>query len=117
MPEVAGLHLAAALDGAGWHPAGWREPGARPADLFTAGYWAGLLTEAERGLLDFVTIEDALGLQAASQFVGSPATVAKGLRVLQDATGADEIRVTTITHDHADRVLSFELLAQEWGRP
>ena len=24
------LHLAVALDGAGWHPAAWREPGARP---------------------------------------------------------------------------------------
>jgi alkanesulfonate monooxygenase SsuD/methylene tetrahydromethanopterin reductase-like flavin-dependent oxidoreductase (luciferase family) len=53
----------------------------------------------------------------ATQFVGSPATVTKGLRVLQAATGADEILVTTITHDHADRVRSFELLAQEWGRP
>ncbi|MDX6336488.1 MAG: hypothetical protein QOG05_3828 [Streptosporangiaceae bacterium] len=53
----------------------------------------------------------------ATQFVGSPATVAKGLRVLQGATGADEILVTSITHDHADRVRSFELLAQEWGRP
>ena len=30
------LHLAVALDGAGWHPAAWREPGARPAELFTA---------------------------------------------------------------------------------
>src|ERR1035438_1226704 len=70
MPEAGELHLAAALDGAGWHPAAWREPGARPADLFTAGYWADLAAEAERGLLDFVTIEDALGLQAASRYGG-----------------------------------------------
>ena len=55
------LHLAVALDGAGWHPAAWREPDARPRDLLTAGYWADLVTEAERGLLDLVTIEDALG--------------------------------------------------------
>jgi luciferase family oxidoreductase group 1 len=55
--------------------------------------------------------------RVATQFAGSPATVAKGLRVLQEATGADEILVTTITHDHADRVRSLELLAQEWGRP
>ncbi|MGW1532471.1 LLM class flavin-dependent oxidoreductase [Streptomyces aureus] len=60
------LHLAVALDGAGWHPAAWREPVARPHDLLTAGYWAGLVTEAERGLLDFVTIEDGLGLQSSS---------------------------------------------------
>ncbi|MFF8731604.1 LLM class flavin-dependent oxidoreductase [Streptomyces sp. NPDC015171] len=61
----APLHLAVALDGTGWHPASWREPAARPQDLFTAGYWAGLITEAERGLLDFVTIEDGLGPQSS----------------------------------------------------
>src|SRR5690349_4380852 len=65
MPESpAALHLAVALDGAGWHPAAWREAGIRPAELFTAGYWAGLVQEAERGLLDFVTFEDGLGLQS-----------------------------------------------------
>ncbi|HVV21300.1 MAG TPA: LLM class flavin-dependent oxidoreductase [Pseudonocardiaceae bacterium] len=58
------LHLAVALDGAGWHPAAWREPDARPRDLFTAGYWVDLVREAERGLLDFVTIDDALRLQS-----------------------------------------------------
>jgi alkanesulfonate monooxygenase SsuD/methylene tetrahydromethanopterin reductase-like flavin-dependent oxidoreductase (luciferase family) len=56
------LHLAVALDGAGWHPAAWREPAARPAELLTAGYWAGLVAEAEAGLLDFVTFEDGLSL-------------------------------------------------------
>ncbi|MFI5801416.1 LLM class flavin-dependent oxidoreductase [Streptomyces sp. NPDC051561] len=59
------LHLAVALDGAGWHPAAWREPVSRPGELFTAAYWADLVAEAERGLLDFVTIEDGLGLQSA----------------------------------------------------
>jgi alkanesulfonate monooxygenase SsuD/methylene tetrahydromethanopterin reductase-like flavin-dependent oxidoreductase (luciferase family) len=54
------LHLAVALDGAGWHPAAWREPDARPAELLQARYWAETIQEAERGLLDFVTIEDAL---------------------------------------------------------
>jgi alkanesulfonate monooxygenase SsuD/methylene tetrahydromethanopterin reductase-like flavin-dependent oxidoreductase (luciferase family) len=56
-----------ALDGAGWHPAAWREPDARPADLFTAGYWADLAAEAERGLLDFLTIEDSLSLQSGDR--------------------------------------------------
>lgn len=59
------LHLAVALDGTGWHPASWREPVARPRDLFAAGYWADLVAEAERGLLDFVTFEDGLGLQSS----------------------------------------------------
>jgi alkanesulfonate monooxygenase SsuD/methylene tetrahydromethanopterin reductase-like flavin-dependent oxidoreductase (luciferase family) len=58
------LHLAVALDGAGWHPAAWRSPDAQPDRLFTAGYWIDLIQEAERGLVDFVTIEDALHLQA-----------------------------------------------------
>ncbi|MHA6758646.1 LLM class flavin-dependent oxidoreductase [Streptacidiphilus sp. PAMC 29251] len=59
------LHLSVALDGAGWHPAAWREPDARPKELLTAAYWADLVAEAERGLLDFVTIEDSLGLQSS----------------------------------------------------
>ncbi|ADP81137.1 LLM class flavin-dependent oxidoreductase [Pseudofrankia inefficax] len=63
------LHLAVALDGTGWHPAAWREPDARPAELLTAGYWLDQVLEAERGLLDFVTIEDSLGLQS-SRFDG-----------------------------------------------
>ncbi|MFF1420928.1 LLM class flavin-dependent oxidoreductase [Streptomyces sp. NPDC058280] len=67
MPRAshAALHLAVALDGAGWHPAAWREPDARPGELFTARYWTGLVTEAERGLLDFVTIDDSLSLQTS----------------------------------------------------
>src|SRR5919202_2329295 len=60
----APLHLAVALDGAGWHPAAWREPEARPAELFTAEYWLELVLEAQRGLLDFVTVEDGLSLQS-----------------------------------------------------
>ncbi|NIH79206.1 LLM class flavin-dependent oxidoreductase [Amycolatopsis viridis] len=55
------VHLAVALEGAGWHPAAWREPDARPDELFRPRYWGDLATEAERGLLDFVTIEDSLG--------------------------------------------------------
>ncbi|MER6675263.1 LLM class flavin-dependent oxidoreductase [Streptomyces sp. NPDC000983] len=61
----APLHLAVALDGTGWHPASWRDPAARPRDLFTAGHWADLVVEAERGLLDFVTFEDGLGPQSS----------------------------------------------------
>jgi alkanesulfonate monooxygenase SsuD/methylene tetrahydromethanopterin reductase-like flavin-dependent oxidoreductase (luciferase family) len=64
-PSSSALHLAVALDGTGWHPASWREPVARPRELFTAGYWADLVAEAEHGLLDFVTFEDGLGLQSS----------------------------------------------------
>jgi alkanesulfonate monooxygenase SsuD/methylene tetrahydromethanopterin reductase-like flavin-dependent oxidoreductase (luciferase family) len=51
-----------------------------------------------------------------TQFVGSPVQVADQLERLRDAAGADELIVTTITHEHADRVRSFELLAEEWSR-
>ncbi|MBW8486780.1 LLM class flavin-dependent oxidoreductase [Actinomadura parmotrematis] len=59
------VHLAVALDGAGWHPAAWREASARPAELFSARYWSDLVAEAERGLLDLVTFEDLLGQQSS----------------------------------------------------
>jgi alkanesulfonate monooxygenase SsuD/methylene tetrahydromethanopterin reductase-like flavin-dependent oxidoreductase (luciferase family) len=67
MTEPA-LHLGLALEGTGWHPASWREPGARPGELFTAGYWTDLVQEAERGRLDLVTFEDTLGLQSAHPY-------------------------------------------------
>jgi alkanesulfonate monooxygenase SsuD/methylene tetrahydromethanopterin reductase-like flavin-dependent oxidoreductase (luciferase family) len=69
------LHLGVALDGAGWHPAAWRDAASRtassrsaatpPAALFTGPYWSGLAQEAERGLLDLLTLEDSFGLQSA----------------------------------------------------
>jgi alkanesulfonate monooxygenase SsuD/methylene tetrahydromethanopterin reductase-like flavin-dependent oxidoreductase (luciferase family) len=68
MPGPTHLHLAVALDGAGWHPAAWRETAARPQELLTAGYWSDLVGKAESGLLDFVTIEDALHLQSDDHF-------------------------------------------------
>jgi alkanesulfonate monooxygenase SsuD/methylene tetrahydromethanopterin reductase-like flavin-dependent oxidoreductase (luciferase family) len=49
-----------------------------------------------------------------TQFVGTPEHVAERLETLRRVTGADELLVTTITHEHADRVRSFELLAGEW---
>lgn len=58
------IHLAVALDGAGWHPAAWREPEARPNDLFAPRYWTALVGTAERGHLDLVTFEDGLALQS-----------------------------------------------------
>ena len=80
------------------------------------------------GAIDFPTPEQArahawtqadrelVADRVDTQFVGTPAQVAGQLEVLRDATGADELIVTTITHQHADRVRSYELLAQEWRR-
>ena len=49
-----------------------------------------------------------------TQFVGTPEARRRPARVLRRVTGADELLVTTITHDHADRVRSYELLADAW---
>ena len=63
------LHLAVALDGSGFHPASWRDPSARPNELFTAAYWVHLARTAERGMLDLITIEDSFGLQSSNRRV------------------------------------------------
>lgn len=59
---------------------------------------------------------DLVADRVDTQFTGSARTVADHLERLQEATGADELLITTITHDHADRVRSYELLAEEWAR-
>ena len=51
-----------------------------------------------------------------SQFVGSAVQVADQLERLRNATEADELIITTITHDHQDRVRSYQLLVEEWAR-
>ncbi|TYK51312.1 LLM class flavin-dependent oxidoreductase [Actinomadura decatromicini] len=78
------------------------------------------------GAVPFPTADDAAAHQwkpdeldlvadrVETQFFGSPRTVAAGLDVLQRVTGADELLITTVTHGHADRVRSYELLAAEW---
>jgi alkanesulfonate monooxygenase SsuD/methylene tetrahydromethanopterin reductase-like flavin-dependent oxidoreductase (luciferase family) len=59
------FHLAVALDGCGWHPAAWREPGARASELLSARYWVDLARQIDAGGLDLATIEDALALQSS----------------------------------------------------
>ncbi|WP_281534600.1 hypothetical protein [Cryobacterium breve] len=61
---TSSLYLGIALDGAGWHPSAWREPEARPVDLFHLDYWVALVRAAEAAGIDLVTIEDSFGLQS-----------------------------------------------------
>jgi alkanesulfonate monooxygenase SsuD/methylene tetrahydromethanopterin reductase-like flavin-dependent oxidoreductase (luciferase family) len=51
----------------------------------------------------------------ATQFVGDPDEVAERLSALQRVTGADELVITSVTHRHADRLRSHELIAKRWG--
>jgi luciferase family oxidoreductase group 1 len=78
------------------------------------------------GAIEFPTPQEAAALEwtdeeramvkdrVETQLVGSPATVVRRLEQLQEATGADELAITTITHRHEDRVRSYELLARGW---
>jgi alkanesulfonate monooxygenase SsuD/methylene tetrahydromethanopterin reductase-like flavin-dependent oxidoreductase (luciferase family) len=53
--------------------------------------------------------------RVATQFVGDPDEVAERLDTLQRATRADELVITSVTHRHADRLRSHELIAKRWG--
>ncbi|MFD4245319.1 LLM class flavin-dependent oxidoreductase [Streptomyces sp. NPDC058525] len=89
--------------------------------------WVRSIRTAE-GAIPFPTPDEARALpwteadrelvadRVDTQFVGSARTVADHLERLQEATGADELLITTITHGHADRVRSYRLLAEEWQR-
>ena len=101
----------------------------KPARELAAGYGSWVLSiRTGSGAIAFPTPEEAASHEWTdeeralvkdridTQIVGSPATAADQLEVLAAETGADELLVTTITHDHHDRVRSYELLAEEWAR-
>jgi alkanesulfonate monooxygenase SsuD/methylene tetrahydromethanopterin reductase-like flavin-dependent oxidoreductase (luciferase family) len=94
------LHLAVALDGAGWHPAAWREPAARPTELLTGRYWTDVITEAERGLLDFVTLEDGFSVQSAraDRVVGRLDAVLVAARVAPLTRHIGLVPTVVVTH-------------------
>ena len=64
------------------------------------------LTEEQRAVVSDRT---------ATQFVGNPDEVADRLELLRKATDADELVITSVTHRHADRLRSHELIAKRWG--
>ena len=102
------LHLAVALDGYGWHPQAWRatlaaDAGAPP--VLSGRYWAELARTAERGLLDFLTIDDTLMPQPGRRERIDPRRLAgRGDAVLVAARIAPATRhiglipVATVTH-------------------
>ena len=59
--------------------------------------------------LDRAMIADRRG----SQLFGSPDTVCEGMAELVKHTRADELMITTMVFDPADRLRSFELLAEK----
>ncbi|HTT59322.1 MAG TPA: LLM class flavin-dependent oxidoreductase [Acidimicrobiales bacterium] len=51
----------------------------------------------------------------ASHVIGDPATVRRGLVELAKRTNADELMLSTRTHDYEARARSFQLIAECWG--
>ena len=84
------------------------------------------ITLLRRGQLIAVpTVEKALAFLADAGIgegaggrravVGTPETVRAGLEQVAAEYGADEVLVVTITHDHAARRRSYELIAGAFG--
>jgi luciferase family oxidoreductase group 1 len=55
---------------------------------------------------------EIIASRQSSSIVGSPETVRRGLTELLAATDADELMITTMVFDPADRLRSFELVAE-----
>jgi alkanesulfonate monooxygenase SsuD/methylene tetrahydromethanopterin reductase-like flavin-dependent oxidoreductase (luciferase family) len=118
MPQEQHLHLAAALDGTGWHPAAAQEPDVSPGEEFTLDYWTELAQEAERGLLDFITIEDPLGRLSNSdpEATDPPGPLKRRLDSVLLATAMAPFTrnvglVPTIVLTHAQPVFAAKALA------
>jgi alkanesulfonate monooxygenase SsuD/methylene tetrahydromethanopterin reductase-like flavin-dependent oxidoreductase (luciferase family) len=75
-----------------------------------------LPTQEEADAHEYTPLEqELLRRHAASNVVGGPYRVREGLAALLEATGADELMVTTTTFELADRMRSFELVAELFG--
>ncbi|HYW86568.1 MAG TPA: LLM class flavin-dependent oxidoreductase [Chloroflexota bacterium] len=74
-------------------------PGQLPSPLEAASY---PYSQQERAVIE---------ARQADQVIGGPETVRRGLVELQQRTQADELMLTTIVYSHADRLLSYELVA------
>jgi alkanesulfonate monooxygenase SsuD/methylene tetrahydromethanopterin reductase-like flavin-dependent oxidoreductase (luciferase family) len=93
------IHLAVALDGAGWHPAAVREPDAVPAhELFGARYWLDQVQLAESGLLDFVTIEDGFTARTEGSVRGRLDAALIAARVAPLTSHIGLVPTVTTTH-------------------
>jgi alkanesulfonate monooxygenase SsuD/methylene tetrahydromethanopterin reductase-like flavin-dependent oxidoreductase (luciferase family) len=102
------LHLGVALDGYGWHSRAWRTTlAADPAaeSVLSGRYWAGLAATAERGLLDFLTIDDTLMPQpgrreeiSPRRLAGRADAVLVAARIAPVTRHIGLIPVATVTH-------------------
>ncbi|MEH1013211.1 LLM class flavin-dependent oxidoreductase [Micromonospora sp. CPCC 206060] len=77
-----------------------------------------LVSPEEAAAYPYTDLEREFVLQRRQgQAMGSPETVHRQLTELRERTGADEVMLTTMVYDIADRVRSFELVAERFGLP
>jgi alkanesulfonate monooxygenase SsuD/methylene tetrahydromethanopterin reductase-like flavin-dependent oxidoreductase (luciferase family) len=70
-------------------------------------------TPEEAAEHEFSAAEEAsISSLSGSAVIGGPETAREGFEKLLADTGADELMVTTMVHDHADRIRSYELVAE-----
>lgn len=77
----------------------------------------GPLPPPDPAFLETIAEPERAGLDRmlSASVVGSPATVARGVHEFARRSGADELIVSTMIHDHAARLRSFEILADVVG--
>lgn len=102
------FHLGVALDGYGWHPEAWRPTlAAEPAapSVLSGRHWVELAATAERGLLDFLTIDDTLMPQVGrgerlrpERLAGRADAVLVAARIAPATKHIGLIPVATVTH-------------------
>lgn len=86
------MHVGVALDGHGWHPRASR-PAPTPEPATSGRYWTELARTAERGLLDFLTIDDRLVSEEARADA-----VLTAARIAPATSDIGLIPVATVTH-------------------
>ena len=91
--------------GYGWHPPGLAAHCRDRSRCFSGRYWVGLAATAERGLLDFVTIDDTLTPQRRREPELEPAPAGRpadavlvAARVAPDHAHIGLMPVATVTH-------------------
>ena len=80
------------------------------------GEYPPLASPEEAAAYPYTAAESAMIRQNRSRLlVGSQATLRERLAALIEATGADELMITSMIYDHALRKRSYELLARAFG--
>jgi luciferase family oxidoreductase group 1 len=94
----------------------------RPARLSMARLRSGnptrMPSNEEAEAYEFSPADEAkIAEMSGSAIVGSPETVRRRLEELAESTEADEFMITTMVYDHADRMRSYELVAELVATP